>query len=81
MCSHPCPFHLSVWYISRKTEKNTEHISMKLGWKMDLRPEQNLLTFSADPDKGMDQGKRVNLAKVLSWDGIQPEQRTQTETV
>lgn len=29
---------------------------MKLGWKMDLRPEQNLFTFSADPDKGMDQG-------------------------
>lgn len=29
---------------------------MKLGWKMDLRSEQNLLTFSADPDKGMDQG-------------------------
>lgn len=54
---------------------------MKLGWKMDLRPEQNLLTFSADPDKGMDQSKRVNLVKVLSWDGIQSEQRTQTETV
>ena len=32
----------------------TEQISMKLGWRMSLSPEQTPLTSGADPDKEMD---------------------------
>ena len=32
--------------------KTTEWISTKLGWRMGLGPEQTLLTYVADPDKG-----------------------------
>lgn len=31
--------------------KPTSQISMKLGWKMSLKPEQTPLNFGSDPDK------------------------------
>lgn len=38
--------------------RTTEQISMKLVWRMSLGPEQILITFGADTDKGTDQGEQ-----------------------
>ena len=35
--------------------KTTEQISMKLGWRTGLDPEQTPLTFGADPGRRMDE--------------------------
>lgn len=38
------------------TKKTTETISMDLGWRLGLSPEQTSVTSGADLDEGMDKG-------------------------
>ena len=41
--------------------RTDERISMKVGWRMALSPEQTQLTFSGDPNKGTDPGTLTSI--------------------
>ena len=54
-CFHLCPF--VGWLVCvQDYTKTTEHISMKLGWRMCLGPKYTPFTFCADPDEGKNPG-------------------------
>ena len=57
-CSNWCllpPCRFAVWLVCY-TKTTDERISTKVGRKTRLSPEQTLLTFGADPNKGTDPG-------------------------
>ena len=54
------------WFICQQDcTRNTQWISTKLGWVMDLGPKHDPFTFGVDPDTGTDPGNVYSLSLVL----------------